>query len=58
MTNFVHPYARYTNPTRYRLAKISRHFRVAYAPKEFALMSIWTNIFPPLGGIKGGFKHY
>ena len=34
MTNFGHSYARYTNPARYRLAKISHHFRVASAPKE------------------------
>jgi hypothetical protein len=33
MTNFVHPYARYTNPARYRLAKISHHFRSLPAPK-------------------------
>ena len=37
MTNFVHLYARYTNPARYRLAKISHHFRFALAPKKFTL---------------------
>jgi hypothetical protein len=35
MTNFSHSYARYTNPERYRMAKISHHFRFALAPKEF-----------------------